>query len=497
MTDNGSTATPWWRPTLRWLRSLAAEPRHYLEHGIPPGEHLRLRTRIALGGYLLYRALWDSDLTTRAASLSYTLVFALIPLLTTSLAFFSAFAGEQYQKKFQSMLLNYLLPGAVADVQQYIDQFTERAAAMGTVSSLVFFATILLLFRSLEDTFNHIWRSETSRTWAERLQVLALFFIVGALAATAMITLESEALRLAEEVANMDLGGFQPTLSSLGLEALGLLTAWAFFVLVNKVLPKARVKWIPAIAGGVFAGTVWQVLKTGFTWYVQDVASYGHIYGAVGTVPVFLLWLYLSLLLMLLGANTAFVTQHFRALVAWQRLEAQTGDQPAYYAVATSAQLARAFLDRNGPMTLRAIAEALHIDPFYIAEALKPLLRSQVIQKISVQGRPARYLLSVPPDALSVGEVVRIATGENLEVPPAPVSTPLHDRVRTLFAEATSQENSVLERADIATLAEEVPSMSATRTHPNPESERGSPATTGQPRAPSLPEAAPDSRDRR
>ncbi len=459
---------PWWHSAIRWFRTLVDEPRQYLEHGIPPDETVRLRSRIMLGIYLLYRALWDSDLTTRAASIAYTLVFALIPLLTTSLAFFTAFAGEQYQKKLQSMLLNYLLPGAVADVQQYIDQFTARAAAMGTVSSLVFFVTILLLFRSLEDTFNHIWRTETSRTWAERLQVLALFFIVGALAATAMITLESEALRLADEVANLDLGGFQPTLSALGLEALGLLTAWAFFVLANKVLPKARVKWGPALVGGVLAGTLWQVLKTGFTWYVQDVASYGHIYGAVGTVPVFLLWVYLSLVLMLLGANTAFVTQHFRALVAWQRLQDQLGDQPAYYAVATCAQLARAFQDRHGPMTVREIGESLRIDTFYIAEALRPLIKGGVVLKLVTPGKRSRYLLAVPPAKLSVGEVVRLATGENLEVPPVKNPTPLHERVQRLFQEATSRENSVLEQAMIADLARDLSPLPA-KVHPGVE----------------------------
>ncbi len=457
MATGNTNDAPSSNPAIRWLHNLIAEPRHYFESGIHPGEHIRLRTRLVLGAYLLYRALWDSDLTTRAASIAYTLVFSLIPLLTTSLAFFTAFAGEQYQKKLQSMLLNYLLPGAVADVQQYIDQFTDRAAAMGTVSSLVFFATILLLFRSLEDTFNHIWRSETSRTWGERLQVLALFFIVGALAATAMITLESEARRLADEVANLDLGGFQPALAAFGLEALGLLTSWAFFVLTNKFLPKARVRWVPALIGGIASGTLWHFLKSGFSWYVQDVASYGHIYGAVGTVPVFLLWVYLSLLLMLLGAYTAFVTQHFTALIAWQRMQDRGGDQPAYYAVVATAQLARAFLDRRGTMTLREIAEASRVDPFYIRQALNPLLRARVVQKVSAPGKSGQYLLAVPAEALSVGEVVRLATGENLEVPPTRYPSGLHHRIQTIFHGATTQEDSVLERTTIRELAEEIP----------------------------------------
>lgn len=462
----------WFANILNWLRGITSEPRRYLKHGIPPTEKVPLRSRIILGSYLLFRALYDSDMTVRAASTAYTFVFSLVPLLTTSLAFFTAFAGEQYQKKLQSMLLTYLLPGAVDGVQQYIDQFTSRAATMGTVSSLVFFVTILLLFRSLEDTFNRIWKSERSRTWGERLQVLALFFIVGALAATAMITASHEASVLGEEIAKFDLGGLQPTLAQLGLQATGLLTAWVFFVLVNKVLPKTRVQWVPALVGGVMAGTLWQLTKSGFTWYIQDVASYGHIYGAVGTIPIFFLWIYLSMLIMLLSAYTAFVTQNFRAIVAWQRLEDQGGDQPAYYSVAVAAMLARGFMDRHRPMTTPELAHALGFDGFYVMKALHPLTRAGVVRAVASKGEDERYLLAVPAESLSLGEVVRLATGENLEIPNAEHPSELYQRVKKIFGNATSQEDNVLERTKMKELADLLPALEV----PEKEDEDGSDA---------------------
>src|SRR3712207_6711131 len=96
-------------PARSWFHSYTTEPRRYLTRGVRPDEHISLRNRLLLILYLLGRALWNSDLTVRAAATSYTFIFSIVPLLTTTLAFFTAFPGLQDQREnLQRALFDYL-----------------------------------------------------------------------------------------------------------------------------------------------------------------------------------------------------------------------------------------------------------------------------------------------------------------------------------------------------------------------------------------------------
>jgi len=440
-------------PVKTWLRGITSEPRRLLEQGVHPNEPIPLRTRILLTVWMLIYALRESDLTVRAAATAYTFVFSIVPLLTTTLAFVTAFPGLQDSRaSLEDYLYSHLLPRSVREIERYFSQFAEAAAAAGAVSTVVFIVTILLLFQSLESTFNLIWKAERARTWGERLQILALFFLVGALAVTVMVTVQREAADLARRVAVFNLVGILPMLQQMALEVGNILSAWVIFVMANKVLPSTHVRWRAALIGGMVAGTLWHLLKSGFTWYVENVTSYSNIYGAVGTVPVFFLWLYLTFLLLLVGAYTAFVVQNLRALVASRR-SAGRGQQLAFHAVAVSALLARAFRTRDRPLDAREIAVRLDVSLYFVGLALVPLCRAGVVLAIpQPPSEPPRYLLAVPAESLTVGEVVRLASGEDLEVPEVARRSPMIQHISSIFEEARGEEGNVLERVTIATL---------------------------------------------
>ena len=116
------------------------------------------------------------DVLTLASAMAYTLVFSLIPLLATPIAFFTAFPGlADARKRVLDLLFSQLLPGAVRGVSEYLEQFSDRAAAAGVVSSLIFMVLVLVLFQSVESAFNRIWHVERGRTWGKRISALAMF----------------------------------------------------------------------------------------------------------------------------------------------------------------------------------------------------------------------------------------------------------------------------------------------------------------------------------
>jgi membrane protein len=321
-----------------------------------------------------------------------------------------------------------------------VQQFSERAAAAGAVSSIIFVALVLLLFESVESTFNRIWRVERGRTWGQRLQALAVFLIVGAISLAALFELR----RLA--------GGFGDgwLAPRIGVELGGLTVAWAVFTIANRVLPNAPVRLVPALIGGVFVGTIWHFVKGAFTWYVQNLASYTNIYGAVGTVPAFFLWVFMSLLLLLAGGYIAFVAQNLRALV----LMRTTTDEPhtfAFYGVAVVATLARAFRDGEGPLCARDIAARLHVAPYFVTESLARLKQRSVVLSLGADSEPA-YALGKPSEQLTVHDVVTYMSGEDLAVPENERSSDLHRAVADAFAKARCEEGNILAKLRISDL---------------------------------------------
>jgi YihY family inner membrane protein len=449
---------------LQRLRRLVGDPLRIFAEGLGVDEKLTGRARISVGVMLFAAEMRRAELPVRAASTAYALLFALIPLFTTSIAFFTAFPGLGAERaRIEQMLFTHLLPGAAQSAREYIEQFATRATAAGAVSSLVFFVVVLTLFKSIEETFNRVWKAERARSWPQRLTLLAVFFVVGGLAITAMVVVSAEASRLSQLYA-LDSSRIGVAFQQAAFAALGYASSITLFTIANKWLPNARVRWAPALVGGVIAGTLWHFLKDAFTWYVTDVASYENVYGAVAVLPVFLLWIYLTVLLVLMGGALAFVVQNHRTLIAERRMTSSRAPQHAWHAVSVLSMLARAFDAQKPPVSALELAQHLGVAQYAIAETVCPLVEAGVVLAIPA-GTEQRYALGVPADKLTLGRVVVFIIGEDfglLDIT-SEVIVPLCARVAVAFAEARTTEGNVLERVTIADLAHAAPSAAPSK----------------------------------
>ncbi len=428
-------------------RILAGEAR--LDDAVP------LPARLAVGFAIFIAELKRAELPTRAAATAYAFVFALVPFVTTTLAFMTALpalAGER--GRVQQMLFQNLLPGAVQSVQTTIQQMSERAAAAGTVSSLVFFVVVLLLFDSVEGTFNRVWKAEHARSWGQRIGLIALFFVVGAVLVTVWVVLAREGSELAHRYMELETSRVGAALHRWFLVSASLLASWALFFVATKAMPNTRVRVGPALLGSVIAGTIWHIVKSAFTWYVTSVASFENMYGALAVIPALFLWIYLTSLLLLVGGTIAFVAQNLSTLVAQRRTETTRGPSIAFYAVSVLAVLAKAFRDEEGALTGSTLAQRLGVAPYVVSEAVHALLQGKVVLAVPV-GVDLAYALAVPASKLSLGRVLALATGEDLRVPEG-CPERLGARVRAVFDAAHTPDGSALERVTVADLVDDV-----------------------------------------
>ncbi|ODC03587.1 hypothetical protein BFW38_08555 [Terasakiispira papahanaumokuakeensis] len=235
-----------------------------------------------------------------AAALTYTTLFAVVPCLTVVYSMLSAIPSfKGVGDLLQSFLFEHFVPSTGMTVQSYLVEFAQQARQLTVVGVGILIVTALMMILTIERTFNGIWRVHKGR---RGLQAFLLYWAVlslGPLLLGAGFLLTSYVMSLPLIHSTTEaLGG-----RGLLLRWLPLLSSGLAFTLLFWAVPNCQVRFKHAVAGGMAVAVAFELAKFGFTVFVSNFASYELIYGAFAAVPVFLLWIYLSWWLILLGAE--------------------------------------------------------------------------------------------------------------------------------------------------------------------------------------------------
>ncbi|ANY16705.1 YihY family inner membrane protein [Bordetella pseudohinzii] len=237
-----------------------------------------------------------------ASSLTFTTVLAIVPMLAVVLSLFTAFpVFQDFRLALEDFLANNLMPPAVSDnIMNYLNQFARQATRLTTIGSAFLIVTSLLLIMTIDKTFNDIWHVSRQRPWPQRALVYWAVITLGPVAASASLWATSfvarESLGLVQDV---------PEVVSLAISFIPLLLTGLGFAALFVVVPNCRVYWRDALTGGFCTAIALEVMKSGFALYLTRFPAYTVIYGTFATLPIFLLWIYLSWLAVLFGASIA------------------------------------------------------------------------------------------------------------------------------------------------------------------------------------------------
>lgn len=248
-----------------------------------------------------------------AGSLAFTTLLSLVPLVTLVAIVFSKLPqSARFGDALRGFLLDNLLPDKAGRViATYALQFSEKAANLTVVGALVLIATSLMLMKTIDQVINQIWMINSRRPWATRLAAywaalsLGPFLLAGCVfAASAMLSMS---LNLMNEPA---------WLEGLGVRLIAVAVLAGVFGTVYLVVPHCSVRVGDAMFAGLCAAVGFLVMQRLFGLYLVHFPSYTLVYGAFAAVPIFLLWLYLSWIVILLGAVLAAVLPERRLLHA-------------------------------------------------------------------------------------------------------------------------------------------------------------------------------------
>lgn len=275
-----------WRPkAARWSR-----------HG---AGYLRFVTRRFLEDQCL---LW-------AGMLCYATLLALVPLMVVGFGVISAFpVFDQWSASLQDFIFQNFVPATGEVLQSHVDRFVEQATELSAVGVLGLILTAILLMVNMERVMNRIWRAGAPRSPGSRFVVYWSVVTVGPLLLGASVAISSYVASLPfVERATALLGVRGLLLGVAPFVASGLA-----FTLIFVIVPNVSVRWRHAAAGGLLAAALFEAAKKGFTLYVTRFPTYETLYGAFAAVPMFLIWVYLSWTITLIGASFGAALERYR-----------------------------------------------------------------------------------------------------------------------------------------------------------------------------------------
>lgn len=243
-----------------------------------------------------------------AASLTFTTLLALVPLLTVSLVLFSNFpVFSALGGALRGFLLDNLLPDKAGEViATYSLQFSQNAGQLTLLGSLILLATVVITLFTIDSAFNSIFHVARPRRALRRLltywSVITLgpLLLGGCIAATSYVAGASLGL--------VDESGW---VKSATFRAMPFALIIALLTFLYYAVPNRAIRLRDALAGGVTAAVLFALLQKGFGLYVARFPTYTLIYGAFATLPIFLLWLYLCWNVVLIGALITAVLPEF------------------------------------------------------------------------------------------------------------------------------------------------------------------------------------------
>ena len=359
----------------------------------------------------------EERVTQTSGSLTYTSLLALVPMLTVALAVSTAFpVFDQWTLALQLFILENVLPEtpAIDTVMEQINAFTSNVGRLTAIGVAGFLVTSVMLMLTVDNALNRIFRVQRRRSIAQNVfmywTVITLGpLFVGASLSTAYFALDQSigALRL-EIIAETLLGLVPFVLTCVGL------------IVLYWLVPARHVEWTHAFVGGVLAALAFELTKRAFAVYLRQVPTYTLIYGAFATIPIFLIWLYLSWLVVLTGAIFTAMLPAFRSKPERHRV---TGEALAD-ALGVLGALARAHASGR-VVPLNVLARDLRLLPDRVEEILE---RAKALGW-AARTEKDRWVLARDAASISLGDVYRmfVFDADAVGVPEADLALSLRD----------------------------------------------------------------------
>ena len=246
----------------------------------------------------------DDNCTQKAALLTYTTLLSIVPILTLLFVILSTIPQlAEAREQIQNLIFSNMLPSTGMQVSKYLNQFANNSSNLTIMGVGILFFTTISTLTTIETAFNQIWRVEKKETsWLNLVRYWVIITLLPIVLAVVMIvssTVQSLSFL------NQKIGGYGidwaiwVQIVSIAIFLMGLVALYWF-------IPRCQVRFKHALVAGIVVGIIFEILRLTFGVIVDNFTSYKAVYGAFAILPLFLLWIYISWNIILLGVQISY-----------------------------------------------------------------------------------------------------------------------------------------------------------------------------------------------
>jgi len=347
--------------------------------------------------YLWYREVVRDMCLQRAATLTFTTLLAIFPLLAIISLFVPIFFGgvEKMESRVVEFVESILIPKSGMDIQAiirgYFDAFRRNSTAVGAFGVVGLMLSAMLLFSNVEKAFNEIWQARRHRRIVSIFSRFTTILVCVPLLIGASIILTAEMTRRLFIVGRL-----------MSLIIPYLVTCMAM-TLAFFVLPYTRVKFTYALIGGVCAGVLWEIAKVGLGYYVLS-PNLTILSKTLGTIPIFLIWIYFTWLIVLLGCEITFLLQNYARLraEAFRKKGCTIMDSRLVFMVFMV--IADNFQRGSGGIDFHRLLRRVPIRAVEMDHILRLLLKAGIVSETT----EGLFIPTLPPDKTKLSDIFAV-----------------------------------------------------------------------------------------
>ena len=353
--------------------------------------------RVAL---IVVRGFWfEHQGLLRASALTYSTLLSLVPMLAFALAFLKGLGVNNLLEPF---LISMGVIGSEETVRMLLSYASNvEISTLGGIGLGTLVFTTVLGVGNVEHAFNEIWGVRTERPILRKIADYASVLVLGPVAlllATGINTLHSPTF-LTTLLGIGVIGEAVSLFSTVMSTMLPYVALWLVFAFFYSFLPNTRVQAIPAVIGGVVGGTLWQIAQWGYIAFQVGMANAQAIYGALAQLPVLMLWIYVSWVTTLLGAEVAYACQHVTTYFPARLVHCASVYVREWLAHTLYFSLVRAFIEGSGAWSAVTFAQQHHLPLRLLHEILTPLQEAGLLVETATS--PDHYVPGRDPASIT------------------------------------------------------------------------------------------------
>lgn len=364
---------------------------------------------------LSVRGFVDKNLNIRANGLTYSLMFAIVPILAMVLAIAKGFGFESMiEAKLSESFLGEMnmVPTIMGFVERYLN--TTQGGVFIGVGLLILIWAVYLFFRNVEMTFNGIWNVRKSRSIGRQLTnyIFILFMIpILVVVSSGLTVFVNSAMSWLAEFESMQ------HINRLLVKGIPFVLAWLIFTWMYCAIPNTKVKFLSGFIPGVICGTLFQLLQMLSVYIIVLLGRTSVVYGAFASIPLLLMWLQWTCLLLLTGAEMSYAIQNNEEFEYEKDVLTMSRRYKDYIMLYILMIVVRRFENDEEPLTAQEIAHEQHLPTRVVTRLLSRLTDTGIVREVYVEGKEERtFQPAMDIHKISVGMVIDRIEGQGAEL---------------------------------------------------------------------------------